>query len=233
MNRFCIHAMILTILTVALSGCGRDASKDLARIEADVDARIETRRNRSQPFTGKTDPSRISVFIEYFEVPRVLFNDYLSENPVNGNDDRFRRQIEIWHRTGQAKLRDMMAVQTESGQQAKTESFRDILYPTVIQSTNNENGDGILRNFNTRKTGAIMTIDATHTDAGAIKIILNSSLSSHSGPPADFSAFQQTDLSTTLIMANGRYVFAGTGKQTDTPPDSLLAIFIRADSFQN
>lgn len=227
--------MILTILTVALSGCGRDASKDLARIEADVDARIETRRSRSQPFTGKTDPSRISVFIEYFEVPRVLFDDYLSENPVNGNDDRFRRQIEIWLRTGQAKLHDMMAVQTESGQQAKTESFRDILYPTETQSTNNEN-DGILRNFNTRKTGAIMTIDATHTDAGAIKIILNSSLSSHSGPPADFSAFQQTDLSTTLIIANGSYVLAGTGKQTDTqtdtPTDSLLAIFIRADSFQ-
>lgn len=131
-------AIVIFLVGLMGGGCNREAVPepiDLEKVAAKVDAQISARQallSGAVADGGEIDASSrvgITLLVEFIEVPKRLMNEYSAENLIRNDADEFRRQAQVWMKSNQARLFDMMMARCRNQQHAGFSSIRDVYYP--------------------------------------------------------------------------------------------------------
>ncbi|HET6407838.1 MAG TPA: hypothetical protein VFG14_08145, partial [Chthoniobacteraceae bacterium] len=77
-----------------------------------------------------SDPANIYALIEYIEVPRDLWLEYTSTNPIGHNSAPLRAEVQKWISEGKAKPIEISCEVTKSGNRTVSESIIERQFPT-------------------------------------------------------------------------------------------------------
>ncbi len=248
---------IVALLCLSLTGCERKqevSPREL--IEGEVDAQFAVRmKQRSE--ASATDPaiSEVTVLLEYVAVPESLVSDFLAV-PLSGDaSESFRRTVQVWLKTGEAKPIETMVAKAKIGSQAKSESGSEIYYsipvPTLKEpvelepdAEKQQGGDEGVASGKESSTIAASSHTEVYEAANRLEILpraLNDGVlsieifSKLSLPlPLEGHEFYRIENSTTIELMNATYEFIGSGKlpaqlQSESVGDSLYLLFVRAD----
>ena len=72
----------------------------------------------------------VGVLIQFIDVKRERWTDWLSKNSVPLNATALRKEVEGWMGTGEAELAETSLVMGQSGGRMKVESVRGMFYAT-------------------------------------------------------------------------------------------------------
>lgn len=97
----------------------RNNEVELAKVEAIIDMRNEL-----------VAPRIVNVVVEFIEVDEGFYHDWMFENRLNKAGTVFRRQVQKWVKSGDARIAETMCVAARSGERAKTQSVSEVIYPT-------------------------------------------------------------------------------------------------------
>ena len=97
----------------------RNTLAEIAKVEAILKAEMQS-----------LVPKGLGIAVEYIEVDEAVYHEWMFENRLNTPGGVFRRQVQEWVRSGDARIAETMCVMARSGQRAKTQSVSELIYPT-------------------------------------------------------------------------------------------------------
>ncbi len=82
-----------------------------------------------KPKTESTIHSNVGVVVQYIDVTRERWHQWLAENDISIDASDLRGEVGKWLASGDAILAESSLVMGQSGQRAKVESVRSLVYP--------------------------------------------------------------------------------------------------------
>ncbi|MGK0189700.1 MAG: hypothetical protein ACI9R3_005517 [Verrucomicrobiales bacterium] len=186
---------------------------------------------------GNRAPGNLLTQIEYIEVPKDKATAYASDPGFLADGTALRREVQKWIVDGSASILEVGLISTRSGQRAKVESVRELIYPTEWSKDT-----GIPVAFETHNTGTMIEVDPISSPDGSI-VDLNVApeLSAHVGEsPAsqrpswfqdgDVSIphFQSMKLSSAVTSVGGGYVLLDVRPARENGDSRSVLSFVRA-----
>lgn len=137
----------------------------------------------------------VGALIQYIDVKRERWTDWLSKNSLSLDATGLRKEVEGWIGTGDAELAETSVVMSQSGQRMKVESIRELLYATQFRTWD---GDGMAfpESFETRNVGTTSEIDVILGSDDVVDINFAPERVFYSGetPPLVEIGTEQTDI---------------------------------------
>lgn len=79
--------------------------------------------------------ANVGVVVQYIDVKRERWQQWLAANDASLDATPLRKEVETWITAGDAKLAESSLVMGKSGQRAKVESARNLVYPREFRET--------------------------------------------------------------------------------------------------
>lgn len=226
----------------------KNTAENLKKVEDIIDAIQEKRATR-----------QLHIFLEYIEVESALYHDWMYQNRLTGDGTPLRKQAQNWLNSEKATVIDIMTVTARSGQRARAESVKEIIYPTEpgtpkAPSKITLEGEGTRAPvaastpsaYDLRKVGATLEVDPVlGIDNVTLDLNLSPEINVQNGfthwppatpePNATFSIprFHSMRMVNQITLQTGRYGFLGTVRPlTSATPNRvkpLILVFVRAD----
>ena len=201
----------------------------------------------------------IHLVFEFIEVNHEQFSDWVFENPLKADAGELRKEVQAWTKKKEALIFETVIVHARSGQRAKVESIKEVIYPTEFDpaevSTELELSDGakglvtppIPTAFETRNTGLSVEVDPVISADGKF-IDLNMAPeivklleiypweTEATGAKGSFPTpvFYTVKATTQVTMKNGSYCLIGTVRLPEAvgknQEDPIVLMFARAEA---
>lgn len=135
--RFCekLEAMkktihLLSALLLLLFAFGLSAEEKTKPAATDPFVKEKGEKPTSQkPKTESTTYRNVGVVVQYIDVTRERWHQWLAENDISIDATALRGEVEAWLASGDATLAESSLVMGQSEQRSKVESVRGLVYP--------------------------------------------------------------------------------------------------------
>jgi len=143
----------------------------------------------------------VGALIQYIDVKRELWTDWLSKNSLSLDATGLRKEVEGWIGSGDAELAETSMVMSQSGQRMKVESIRGLFYPTEFDPL--EGGLPFSVSFECRNVGTTSEIDVILGSDDVVDINFAPERVFYSGeiPPLVETGTEPTDIRWPAIRA--------------------------------
>lgn len=226
----------------------RNTEAELAKVEAIIERQHELMA-----------PKVINVIVEFIEVEEGVYHDWMFENRLNKAGAVLRRQVQVWVKSGDARIAETMCVATRSGQRAKTQSVSEVIYPTepgvpgipnvVLLEGRRSSAPieaAVPSAYETRYIGATMEVDAVlGIDNTTVDLSLSpesvKSLGLIDWPPhsedhfftISMPRFYAVKVATQVALLSQSYTLLGVGRASGSDEQKggspMVLMFVRAD----
>jgi len=105
---------------------------------------------------------------EFIETSHDDFRNWLKANPGTPDGDALRAEVQKWIEKGSAQVVASQMLMARSGQRAKVESIRELIYPTEFQAIDWSPSTPHPKAFETRNLGMTLEIDPVIESANTI-----------------------------------------------------------------
>lgn len=110
----------------------------------------------------------VGVVVQYIDVKRERWQQWLAANDVPPNASGLRKEVETWIAAGDASLAESSLVMGKSGQRAKVESVRGFAYPSEF--VEHRSGLAFPKALETRNVGTTTEVDPVLDSDGNVGI---------------------------------------------------------------
>lgn len=90
----------------------------------------EKEKKKEQGEEGPATHTNVGVVVQYVDVKRERWQQWLTENDASVDATPLRKEVETWITAGDANLAESSLVMGKSGQRAKVESVRWVIHPS-------------------------------------------------------------------------------------------------------
>jgi hypothetical protein len=121
-----------------------------------------------KPAEGPATMTNVGVVVQYIDVKRERWQKWLAENDAPLDATPLRKEVETWITAGDASLAETSLVMAKSGQRAKVESVRNVVFPGEFLE--DPSGQPIPTALETRNSGTTTEVDPVLEADGSVEI---------------------------------------------------------------
>lgn len=125
------YAIPLAVLLFAgVSLNAQEAPKETKPAAAPSDPFLKEKQKKAEDGgDGPATHTNVGVVVQYIDVKHERWQGWLAENHTSLDATPLRKEVETWIAAGDANLAESSLVMGKSGQRAKVESVRNLIYP--------------------------------------------------------------------------------------------------------
>ena len=157
-------SLVLTaLLLFTFHGSAQDPAEPDAKPALDsapADPFVKEKGKKTEPgkpAEGPATMTNVGVVVQYIDVKRERWQQWLSENHASLDATPLRKEVETWIAAGDAILAESSLVMGKSGQRLKVESVRSVIYPS--QFLEDGSGQPFPDKTETRNVGTTTEVD--------------------------------------------------------------------------
>ena len=138
---------------------------------APADPFVKEKGKKAEPGKGADGPAtmtNVGVVVQYIDVKRERWQQWLAANHASLDATPLRKEIETWIAAGDAMLAESSLVMGKSGQRAKVESIRWVIYPS--QFLEDGSGQPFPDTTEPRNVGTTTEVDALLGADGSVEL---------------------------------------------------------------
>jgi hypothetical protein len=189
-----------------------------------------------KPKPQPAPPASITLVVEFIELEQAELTELCIEHDFTTDATDIRVTLQEMIDDDDATVVSTAILHTRSGQRAKTESIREVIYTSEVSEEHPVK-------FETRNVGMTLEVDpVVSADGKTIDVNLVPELTEHvddvelgptaSGVPVNAPIFHTAKVTTSVTVPNGRYVLVGSTKLHEPAhplrEHPIVLIFLRA-----
>ena len=122
---------LAVLLLAGVSLNAQETPKETKPAAAPADPFLkEKEKKKEQGEEGPATHTNVGVVVQYVDVKRERWQQWLTENDASVDATPLRKEVETWITAGDANLAESSLVMGKSGQRAKVESVRWVIHPS-------------------------------------------------------------------------------------------------------
>jgi hypothetical protein len=186
---------------------------------------------------GPTTHANVGVVVQYIDVKRERWQKWLAENHASLDATPLRKEVETWIAAGDATLAESSLVMGKSGQRAKVESVRNLVYPREF--VEDANGPAFPSTTEPRNVGTTTEFDPVINADGGVDINFAPERVIYAGenPPREDAGVLEGDVryplievqkaTTTCTLNPQNWALVGCERSLESPGTHQTLIFTR------